>query len=183
MLDSNHQIPLNPIGLSEAQREDICDKTALVIQQASQVFNHKFKNINIKFDLKGRSIGMYVVRGRQRYIRYNAFIFARFYDDCLAQTVVHEVAHYVCDCLYGLGKTKPHGPEWKSIMKRLGAIPNVTSQYDLVDMPSKTYRQFDYQCSCQKHQLSSIRHNKILRGKASYRCRYCNDKLILSDES
>ena len=40
----------------------------------------------------------------------------------LSDTVIHEVAHYIVDCLYGFQRVKPHGPEWKSIMVDLGGI-------------------------------------------------------------
>lgn len=152
-------------------------KTACLIQQAALIFQHPFENIDIHFDLKGRNLGMYVRRHRQAYIRYNTYVFARHYDDCLQQTTTHEVAHYVCDQLYGFGRIKPHGKEWKSVMQALGAEPRVTSNLDISGLPARRYQQFAYQCSCQQHQLSSIRHNKVQRGRARYHCRQCGSTL------
>ena len=167
--------------LTLQQQQQIRQQTDRLIQQAAGLFEYPLKPIDIYFDLKGRNLGMYVMKNRQRYIRYNPHVFARHFDACLQQTIPHEVAHYVCDCLYGFGNIKPHGAEWKSVMRALGAEPRVRSTLDMTGLPGRHYRQFHYDCGCTSHQLSSIRHNKVRRGQAVYRCRQCGDVLQWRD--
>ncbi|HHO60023.1 MAG TPA: metallopeptidase (SprT family), partial [Thiotrichales bacterium] len=99
--------PINP-----QQQAIVVEKTRRYIQQAGEIYGKKFQPIDVRFDLCGRNAGMYRVQGRQRWIRYNPYIFSRYFDDNLNTTVPHEVAHYITDCLYGLRKIRPHGIEW-----------------------------------------------------------------------
>ena len=163
--------------ITSNQRQQVIDRVADVLRQCEQHFNQSFKPIEIRFDLRGRSSGMYVVKHRQRYLRFNLFIFSKYFEDSLDNTVPHEVAHYISDVLFGIKNIRPHGKEWKAIMQQLGVEPRVTGNYDLAGIPVKRQRRFDYACDCATHQLTTVRHNKILRGKTQYFCRKCDGKL------
>ncbi len=165
--------------LNPQQEQLVRQRTADLIQQAAGFFQYAFADIDILFDLKGRNLGMYVKHQQQFYIRYNAYVFARHFDDCLQQTTAHEVAHYVCDQLYGLASIRPHGKEWQAVMQMFGVPAKTTSNLDISGLPMRQYRQFNYQCACQQHQLSSIRHYKVERGQATYHCRQCGQRLAL----
>jgi SprT protein len=121
---------------------------------------------------------MYRVRGDERVIRFNPWIFAKYPEDSFANTVPHEVAHYVADCCYGLRRIKPHGAEWKSIMQLFGADSRATSRYSLEGIPQRRMTRFAYHCACKIHELSSQRHHRIRRGVAEYRCRSCGSLLM-----
>lgn len=166
---------MEPINLS--QQQQITQRVAELLIQCEQSFNHVFKPIEIRFDLSGRTSGMYVVKHKQKYLRFNAFIFAKYFDDALATTVPHEVAHYVSDILFNIKAIRPHGKEWQSIMHSMGVEPKVTSSYDLTDIPVKRQQRFDYACGCMSHQLTATRHNKVLRNAASYSCQKCGEVL------
>lgn len=160
------------------------------VEKASGIFGQEFKTIPVVFDLKGRTSGMFCMRdshvhGKQQWIRYNPWIFAKHFEDSLATTVPHEVAHYICHLLYGQGflrhkKIKPHGQEWKAIMVKFGVPANTTCKLDISDVPQKRLKRFTYQCTCSTHELTSIRHNRIARGRANYACPKCNTALKLS---
>jgi len=137
------------------------------------MFQFSPASVAVTFDLTGSAAGMYRVHGAERVIRYNPYIFAKYFANNLAVTVPHEVAHYVTDRLYGLRNIRPHGVEWKTVMRSLGADPCVTASYDLSGVPVRRQRRFSYRCECSTHQLSSCRHNKIQRGQSSYLCRRC----------
>ena len=172
-------------AINAQQELEVSRATFDCIDRAAGIFQRDFKHIPLHFDLKGRAAGQYRVRHGQAEIRYNPYLFARYYEDNLAHTVVHEVAHYLTDQIYGQSspgiftrrRIKPHGEEWKSVMRRLGAEPVRTCQYDLSGVPLRRVKYYDYACLCQAHRLSSIRHNRVMAGKASYHCKQCRGQL------
>lgn len=74
---------------------------------------------------------------------------ARVYD-----TVLHEYAHLVVFQQHGR-KAKPHGPEWKLVMRQLGVEPRVTHDYP-VERRSLS-RQHAYRCSTCGFVLERVR--------------------------
>lgn len=159
------------------QRAQVLRATEVCLARAEELFGRRFPPIPVAFDLRGRSAGMYRVRGGARCIRYNPYIFAKYFADGLSQTVPHEVAHYVTDLLYGLRRVRPHGREWRDVMRRLGGEPRATGRYDLDGVPLRTQRRFAYRCGCTEHQLSTRRHHAVCRGEARYLCRRCRAEL------
>lgn len=164
--------------LDEARERLIRDETARFIRLASGLYGRDFAPIPVHFDLVGRSAGMYRVRGRQRMIRYNPHLCAKYFDDSLAVTVPHEVAHYVTDVLHGLRNIRPHGAEWKAVMQAFGADDSRTCNYDLRGVPHRAERRHAYRCDCRVHQLSARRHNQMQRQGTRYVCRSCRVDLV-----
>ena len=177
--------------LSSEQRQIVIDETFSYIKRAADLFAVKDKTLEVRFDLKGRSAGMYRVKNhrglvfsrQQREIRYNPYIFSKYFDDNFATTIPHEVAHYVTDIIYGLKNIKPHGKEWKAVMEAFAADSSVTADYDLAGIPIKKQAVFTYQCDCREHQLSTTRHNKIKKRRYQYTCRYCKQVLHQKHEA
>jgi len=165
--------------INKTQQQLVCSATSHLLQTASKLYKTDFSTIPVNFDLKGRAAGMYRTYNSQRSIRYNPYLFAKYFDDNLTTTVPHEVAHYVTDVLFGLKNIKPHGNEWRDVMQDFGVKPEVTGKYDLTGVPVRRQKRFDYQCDCTKHKLSSVRHNKIQRGKARYYCRHCGHAITV----
>jgi SprT protein len=168
---------LQVIPLKIEQQEQVLSATEAYIYQASTLLEYSFDPIPVLFDLKGKAAGMYKVNKSERMIRYNPYIFDRYYSENLSTTVPHEVAHYIVDVLYGIRKTQPHGKEWRNIMALFNADASVTCSFDLSDIPTKHYQRFDYTCTCQTHQLTRIRHNRVMKG-TRYHCRRCKQELI-----
>ena len=164
--------------ITSEQQQKIIDRVSDLLHQCGQHFDRPFKAIEIRFDLCGKTSGMYVVKHKQQYLRFNPYIFSKFFEDSLHNTVPHEVAHYVSHVLFGIKNIRPHGKEWKSIMHTLEAEPRVTGDYDLSGIPVKRQRRFNYVCDCMTHQLSTVRHNKIAKGQSQYFCRRCKRKLL-----
>ena len=172
---------IKPIGLDDQQQ--VVEQTEHFIRLGGELLGREFDYIPVYFDLKGRTAGMYKVAGRgrriQRQIRYNPWIFAKYYENNLTVTVPHEVAHYLVDCVYGLRNVRPHGSEWKAVMSSFGIDNRATSTFDLGGIPTRRQQQIDYHCGCKAHQLGIRRHNKVARGEANYLCRYCGEVLRL----
>ncbi len=164
--------------LNTPQQAQVRHATQDCIVRAAGLFGREFVMPAVRFDLSGCAAGQYrVLRGKVA-IRYNPWIFARYYEDNLNETVPHEVAHFVVDQLWGLRRVRAHGEEWQSVMRALGAEPRVTARYDLTGLPVRRQRRHPYHCACQTHQLTSCRHNRVQRGAAQYRCRQCGESLV-----
>jgi SprT protein len=108
-------------------------------------------------------------------IRYNLALLDRHGEAFLRDTVPHETAHYVAYRLHGRG-IRPHGAEWRNIMQLFGADPSRCHDYDVAGLSARRLRTYTYHCNCGPHQLSSIRHNRIIRGQR-YLCRRCGEAL------
>ena len=175
MKNPEHSELIEPINV-QCERK-VRTATADFIRRASRIYSQDLPIIPILFDLKGRAAGMYRVHGSNRVIRYNPYLFAKYYDDNITTTVPHEVAHYVVDILYGAHRARPHGAEWQQVMLALGVEPSVTGNYDLSGVPVRRQQRHSYQCACSIHNISTARHNKIQRGKARYYCRSCKSQL------
>lgn len=117
---------------------------------------------------------------KKRQIRFNPWLFAKYPQDSWDNTIPHEVAHYISDYLYDLKKIKPHGVEWQNIMNDFGAEPIVRGDYSLEGIPLRNVKRYDYRCACRKVALSSIRHRRVQSGQQEYRCRDCQEILVLS---
>lgn len=168
--------------LSPEQQRCIVAATRSCIARAALLFACELAEIPVTFDLRGRAAGMYRVRGGRRRIRYNPYIFARYFSDNLANTIPHEVAHYVTDVLHGLHRVRPHGPEWRAVMRAFGAAPVATCRYDLEGLPVRRQRRFSYRCACSTHTLSTVRHKRIQGGKVRYSCRRCRTTLCYTGQ-
>lgn len=164
--------------LDATRRQRIVAATAQCLEQAGRELGRAFPLPPIRFDLRGRSAGMYRVQGGDRVIRYNPWVFARDIDSHLASTVPHEAAHYIVDILYGLRRVRPHGREWREIMQLLGAEARATGGYDLEGVPVRRLRRYDYACACTAHRLSSIRHRRVQEQRRRYYCRDCRGELV-----
>lgn len=170
-----------PIGIN--QQKEVVEATADYVEQAQNLFNIDFSQITVRFDLKGKAAGMYRVKKGESVIRYNPYLFAKYFYDNLAVTVPHEVAHYITDRVYDLRKIRPHGEEWKALMAEFGADASRTCNYDLEGIPRRVFQRFPYRCACSRHDLTTRRHNQIQRGKKLYFCRQCGSPLVRRDEA
>ena len=179
MIKTEQNETIEPISHSRERQVQL--KTADCIRQAGRLYSRRFEIIPVQFDLTGRAAGMYRVHDNKRVIRYNPYLFAKYFDDNVATTVPHEVAHYVVDMLYGAARVRPHGAEWHQVMLSLGAEPAVTGNYDLSGIPVRRQQRHAYRCACTLHHITTARHNRILRGKARYYCRYCKSALTPAD--
>ncbi|MDM3871217.1 SprT-like domain-containing protein [Porticoccus sp. W117] len=173
-------MPVDPvIPIDDARQHQVVTETQRYIQLANHELDCLIEDIPVLFDLKGQVAGMYRMVGRgkkvQRVIRYNPWLFAKYWDDNFTTTIPHEVAHYVAEQLFG--KVQPHGVEWKNLMDLFGADSARTCQFDMAGIPGRKVKTVAYRCQCRQHQLSLIRHNRVVRKGARYLCRFCQQPL------
>ena len=172
--------------LSEAQRQDVCACTRARIAEAECLFGCSFPPVPVRFDLHGASAGQFRVRRagwrRDYAIRYNPWVFAADFAHHRLDTVGHEVAHYIVYLLHP--RARPHGSEWKDLMRHFGATPRARSPYDLTGVPLRRQQRHPYHCACPDllHPLSTTRHRRIQQG-TRYLCRRCGTPLHHEHES
>lgn len=170
--------PVQPIG--SARRSEVLDRTEMFMRQAEAIFSRRFERVPVLFDLKGRATGMFKILGKQCFIRYNPWIFSKYYEENLRDTVPHEVAHYIVHEVYPRRGTKPHGWQWRELMARFGADAGVTFDRDLDGVPQRSQRSHRYFCGCQVHEVSTTRHNRVQRRRVRYHCCTCDGLLVFA---
>lgn len=167
--------------INDDQQLQVSRNTQGYIDRAGEIFDRRFSPIEILFDLTGKTAGMYKVKRGLRSIRYNPYIFAKYYEHNLENTVPHEVAHYIVDIMHGIRKTKPHGKEWADLMVNFGVKPERTCDYDMQGIPMRRFKTFSYSCRCNNYELTSRRHNQIVKNRKEYFCRKCHERLVASN--
>ncbi len=166
---------VKPIG--EELRREVRAATLHWVGLAEAELGRKLPPLGIHFDLSGTTAGMFRVRRELREIRYNPWIFAKYWQENIDSTVPHEVAHFIVHETRGRRRVRPHGPEWRAWMAFFDADPAVTFDLDLAGVPRRRQRTHAYRCPCREHELSTTRHNRIGRGNR-YLCRFCHGALV-----
>ncbi len=163
--------------IDSEQRQHVRAETERYVRIAGEYYEREFPRIAVLFDLKGHTAGMFRYDGKRSVIRYNPWIFSKYFRENLRDTVPHEVAHYIVHELHPYRRVKPHGRQWQKVMDLFGADPGVTFDLDLSDVPQRRQRTHPYYCDCQFHEVSTTRHNRVQRGKGRYLCLTCNAEL------
>jgi len=172
------------VPIDREQRQQVVVETDRFVRAASEYYEREFPRIAVQFDLKGHTAGMFRYDGKRSVIRYNPWIFAKYFEESLRDTVPHEVAHYIVHELHPYRRVKPHGRQWQRVMDLFGADPGVTSDLDLSDVPQRRQRTHPYRCNCPDlHDVSTTRHNRILRGKGRYYCLTCEAELTYAGDT
>jgi SprT protein len=154
----------------------VTDRTLALLKQAERHFHHAMPKIEIRFDLRGKSAGMVRFQeGNKPVVRYNMQLLSENHESFISQTVPHEVAHVVARSVFGAG-IRPHGAEWRTVMAFFGSEATRCHEFDVSRSVSRRLRRFSYRCTCREHQLTSIRHNRVLAGQ-TYQCRICRSAL------
>lgn len=147
-------------------------RTRDLLYQAIRQWGLPARELEIRFDLRGRAAGQARCGCHGPWIiRYNPVLLRENPESFIVETIPHEVAHVVAFALYG-HRIRPHGPEWRAIMEQFGAAPERCHRFDLSRVPRRATRVFPYHCRCGDHELSSIRHHRVLAGRI-YLCRRC----------
>ncbi len=132
--------------------------------------------IEILWDLKGTCAGQFC-RRPEKHFRVNMELARQNIKDYLADTVPHEFSHYIARYKYLF--CKPHGDEWKQIMRTVfDLVPRRCHEYDVSEVCRKRGPTYQYACGCLKPwHLSRIRHLRVLTGR-HYTCPKCHQRLL-----
>jgi SprT protein len=157
-----------PAELDEQQRMLVTRHAQECIRSANAALGCRLTLPEIRFDLRGRAAGQFCLRRGALQLRFNNALFARYFDENLAQTVPHEVAHFLVYALfsqYGKKRVRPHGPEWQSMMRLLGATPETRHRFSLDGIPVRREQRFAWNCDCRTHSIAKRTHLRMLRGE------------------
>lgn len=109
-------------------------------------------------------------------INLNRVLYVHNRQAFLEHVIPHEVSHIVVHQRFG--RVKPHGREWQYVMEQVFGVPAATThQFDLSPLKLNTVT---YYCECGPLELGIRRHNKVLSGEQSYRCRRCAQTLVIA---
>lgn len=140
------------------------------LAKAATFFNTNFQAPTILYNVRGLKAGVAYLERNE--VRFNPVLLQENGLEFVNQVVPHELAHILVYQLFG--RVQPHGSEWKIMMESVLGVPAKTYHY--FDTSNVT-KQFAYQCHCQTHQLSTRRHNAIVRNGKVYLCKKCKGKL------
>jgi len=158
-------------------KKEIISLTEKLFLEGIDHFNLQGKTPQVRFDIRGNTAGQF--RRSENAIRYNFGIIEQNYEKFLARTVAHETAHAI---QYKISySAKPHGLEWKRVMRFFGVPSTRCHNYDMSGISStrRTIQKFPHKCTCKEnniHMVGKKVHTKIQMG-AKYTCRKCRSIL------
>lgn len=159
-------------------------KADMLYEQAIKRWN--IKNpvpLKVDFNLRGRRAGTAMRYGGE--VKYNIGMAMANFETFMADTVGHEVAHIVQFQLRP--NSKPHGNEWKMIMRSFGQDTNRCHSMQVVYKPARntsnryatvsngaraTTKVHAVHCRCRTHMVTKNMLNKIVNGSGHY-CTRC----------
>jgi len=156
-----------------------------IIDQMVQSRRRQINTPVVVYDVNStRTLGYYDKRDNS--IHLNEVLLDHYKELYINEVVVHEMCHCIVDHMYPLGwnskgkDVKPHGPEFKAVARSFGisgkASINLPGFRGLVGTKSKVH---DYVCSgcMEEYELSTIRHNRVMRGQSTYSCGKCKSQI------
>ena len=168
---------------STMTRTDLINKATETIdfytEMGNEVFAIQMPMPKLDFSLRGTCGGKY--SPRLHTVKVNLVLFKENFEDYIENTLPHELAHAITrhkfDTEYS--RVKPHGPEWKRVMRALGKAPTRCHSYDTSNARVRRVRKgYEYSCACKTYSLTIIRHRRAQKAMGSgYRCRKCGQSL------
>ena len=142
------------------------------LANANRKLERRYAEPTLVYQQRGTSAGTAWLEKNE--IRLNPVLLLENQREFIDEVVPHELAHLLV--WKHFGRVAPHGKEWKGMMEAVLGVPaRRTHQFELESVRRNT---FPYRCQCQQHQLTVRRHNRVVRGEATYRCVKCGEPLI-----
>jgi SprT protein len=95
-------------------------------------------------------------------------------------TIIHEVCHIIARSQNRF--IKPHGSEWKRLMRQCGEKSERCHAVDARDLRRVYTRRakVEVYCKCSSHLIGPVRADRMRAGTHSYRCGICHNLLSFS---
>jgi SprT protein len=169
--------------LTLAQRSEIYIRVDHFIAIANNEYQRELEGPHVRFDKRGTCGGTADFSLNE--LNFNARLMLENWDEYLNQIIPHEVAHLVKNAVFGTKRKgalmRSHGTYWQRIMRVFGISSDRTHNMDVSNV-AQPKRKFLYECQCCKVEfiLSSVKHNKAVRG--TKRLSHCGETIVLLKE-
>ena len=111
-------------------------------------------------------------------VRFSTLFWPGMTEAQRRHVVIHEVCHLVVNRQFDRRFVKPHGREWKALMRQCGEVGKSTIK--VANSPKKTVnrhaKSYVTICGCGEHPITQNRWTRMQRG-SRYRCRSCGESL------
>ena len=140
--------------------------------------------ITISYNLdSANSVGQYT--RSKKLISLNPKLLEEYGNLYILDVVVHEFAHAVVAQKYPSGyigrkRIMPHGKQFKAVCSHFGNDGSATTKlFNNSTTMKKVKRQarIKYKCNCREHELSKVRHRRVLEG-IKYTCTACGTHIV-----
>jgi len=165
------------MSLSKEIKDCVEEKISDCLTIAQKHFKQMFAYPTIVYKNKGTIGGTANVTSWT--VTFNSILLKENVDDFIATTVPHEIAHLITYAVYGYNRrlVKPHGHQWKFVMRVLGVSPDRCHDYDTTNVQKKIKNKFAYKCNCERPLfVGPVVHRNIQRDMI-YKCRRCKSPL------
>jgi SprT protein len=153
------------------------DRVNLKIQETIQkYFGIDFKYdipVTFRTDMKAKAGIAY---RRNHRIELSEQLFLENIEKFFATTIPHEVAHIIQYLAFPNAK-QGHGPEWRSIMDRIGVESNRCHTYDVTSLVTQNRHKYACVCAGRIFELSTRMHN-LIQSEKHRRCNTCNTRIV-----
>jgi len=163
----------------EIEHRELEIKTIEWWDKFNKRFGKSYAYPAIQYTLRGGVAG--TATYQRQLINYNMGLYRENKEKYSNRTIPHEIAHlfnyriHVENRGAWGGGLKPHGREWKNIMMRMGLDYSRCHDYKVTKV-RKVTKDYIYKCACKEHKVSSILHNKMMKGK-TYKCNTCRVRI------
>jgi SprT protein len=149
----------------------------------------------ISYDLKGQVAGNAIFSKNMIKINKEILLMPENTEEQSTDTLYHELGHIITDYLVHTNqiklekdrmgrniRIKPHGKEWKKVMKLLNEKDEVTHKMKIPSQ-SRRKKRITYVCDCQEHEMTKQAHEKMQNKykKYIYTCKSCKGFLRLKE--
>ena len=127
------------------------------LAQANLKLGRNYPEPKLVYQQRGTSAGTAWLESYE--IRLNPVLMMENQQAFIDEVVPHELAHLL-------------------VWKHFGRVAPPSRRTHQFEMESVRRNTFPYRCQCQQHQLTVRRHNRVVRGEATYRCVKCGEPLV-----
>lgn len=183
ILDAQRRLEEIYTCVNQIWNKDFFDRR---FQFCEKKFNYfPFSLPELDFSLKGQTAGQ--AFPAKNLIRINLQLYRENYEDYLAETLPHEVAHLIVVYLHIPPRSlqnwamelSSHGREWQEVAKQLGCKGNRCHTYATTS--ARVTRKFTFKCACAQREVGANVAAKINAGSIRI-CKKCNHVLVRPEQ-
>lgn len=154
----------------------------LTLHEVRQLVDYCLAEFNIQYPVKVEFNNRFTRRAgdasgknstREYRVRFSVPLFERTTVEERENTIIHEVAHIITFILYP--KATGHGPEWRSVHRRLGREPSRCHNIDRTGLQNMRV----VKCDCKTYNVTQTLYTRRMNqyNSVGY-CKKCKQKVL-----